>query len=105
MLNILERVCRLIRRCLSAVAMHQHCQLPLLAHNSCLICREKLEKEKKMREAIEKEKEQIEREKQDLMLRLYQFEEKTKKAEKGELWRGVGRLWWLADHTFGQQPG
>lgn len=37
-----------------------------------------------MREAIEKEKEQIEQEKQDLMMRLYQFEEKTKKAEKGE---------------------
>lgn len=55
----------------------------------CLICREKLEKEKKMREAIEKEKEQIEQEKQDLMMRLYQFEEKTKKAEKGE---GVASL-------------
>lgn len=25
----------------------------------------------------------MEREKQDLMMRLYQFEEKTKKAEKG----------------------
>lgn len=66
----------------------------------CLICREKLEKEKKMREAIEKEKEQIEREKQDLMLRLYQFEEKTKKAEKGEMWRGVGCFWWLFSVTI-----
>ncbi|KAG7222731.1 hypothetical protein INR49_026340 [Caranx melampygus] len=44
--------------------------------------RAQLENEKKKREAIEKEKEQIEREKQDLMMRLYQFEEKTKKAEK-----------------------
>ncbi|TMS12642.1 Ezrin [Larimichthys crocea] len=44
--------------------------------------RAQLENEKKKREAIEKEKEQMEREKQDLMLRLYQFEEKTKKAEK-----------------------
>ncbi|KAF6721383.1 Ezrin [Oryzias melastigma] len=41
-----------------------------------------LEKEKKRREAIEREKEQMEREKQDLMMKLYQFEEKTKKAEK-----------------------
>lgn len=31
----------------------------------------------------------MEREKQELMMRLYQFEEKTKKAEKGEGW-GVG---------------
>ncbi|KAM7395214.1 hypothetical protein PAMA_006801 [Pampus argenteus] len=44
--------------------------------------RAQLENEKKKREAIEKEKEQMEREKQELMLRLYQFEEKTKKAEK-----------------------
>ncbi|KAL3052339.1 hypothetical protein OYC64_004980 [Pagothenia borchgrevinki] len=41
-----------------------------------------LDNEKKKREAIEKEKEQMEREKQELMMRLYQFEEKTKKAEK-----------------------
>ncbi|KAI7800038.1 villin 2, partial [Triplophysa rosa] len=44
--------------------------------------RAQLESEKKRREAIEREKEQMEREKQDLMMRLYQFEEKTKKAEK-----------------------
>lgn len=44
-----------------------------------------MEKEKKMRVAIEKEKEQMEREKQDLMIRLYQFEEQTKKAENGEV--------------------
>lgn len=43
-----------------------------------------MEKEKKRREAIEKEKEMIEREKQDLMRRLCLFEEKTKKAERGE---------------------
>ncbi|XP_064197338.1 ezrin b [Anguilla rostrata] len=49
---------------------------------SSLICRAQLENEKKKREAIEKEKEQMEREKQELMMRLYQFEEKTKKAEK-----------------------
>ncbi|KAA8583087.1 hypothetical protein FQN60_015633 [Etheostoma spectabile] len=41
-----------------------------------------LENEKKKREAIEKEKEQMEQEKHDLMMRLYQFEEKTKKAER-----------------------
>uniref|UniRef100_A0AAZ3SNU1 FERM domain-containing protein n=1 Tax=Oncorhynchus tshawytscha TaxID=74940 RepID=A0AAZ3SNU1_ONCTS len=44
--------------------------------------RAQLENEKKKREAIEKEKEQMEREKQELMMRLYQFEEKTKRAEK-----------------------
>ncbi|KAM8832510.1 ezrin b isoform 2-T3 [Spinachia spinachia] len=44
--------------------------------------RAQLEKEKKRREAIEREKEQMEQEKQDLVMRLYQFEEKTKKAEK-----------------------
>nr|XP_020484160.1 ezrin [Labrus bergylta] len=41
-----------------------------------------LDNEKKKREAIEKEKEQMEQEKQDLMMRLIQFEEKTKKAER-----------------------
>ncbi|KAJ8392970.1 hypothetical protein AAFF_G00068740 [Aldrovandia affinis] len=41
-----------------------------------------LESEKKKREAMEKEKEQMEREKQELMMRLYQFEEQTKKAER-----------------------
>uniref|UniRef100_A0A672MEW3 Ezrin-like n=1 Tax=Sinocyclocheilus grahami TaxID=75366 RepID=A0A672MEW3_SINGR len=46
--------------------------------------RAQLEGEKKRREAIEIEKEQMEKEKQDLMMRLYQFEEKTKKAEKGK---------------------
>uniref|UniRef100_A0A3Q1IUY5 FERM domain-containing protein n=1 Tax=Anabas testudineus TaxID=64144 RepID=A0A3Q1IUY5_ANATE len=44
--------------------------------------RAQLDNEKKKREAIEKEKEQVEREKQDLMIRIFQFEEKTKKAEK-----------------------
>ncbi|XP_064820125.1 moesin-like, partial [Oncorhynchus masou masou] len=46
--------------------------------------RAQLENEKKKREAMEKEKDQMEREKQDLMLRLYQFEETTKKAERGK---------------------
>ncbi|GAA6096566.1 ezrin a [Tachysurus ichikawai] len=41
-----------------------------------------LENEKKKRENIEREKEQMEREKREMMLRLSQFEEKTKKAEK-----------------------
>ncbi|XP_054617812.1 ezrin b [Dunckerocampus dactyliophorus] len=44
--------------------------------------RAQLESEKKKREAIEREKELMEREKKDMMMRLYQFEEKTKKAEK-----------------------
>uniref|UniRef100_A0A4W4H5Q3 FERM domain-containing protein n=1 Tax=Electrophorus electricus TaxID=8005 RepID=A0A4W4H5Q3_ELEEL len=44
--------------------------------------RAQLESEKKKREAIEQEKEQMEREKRELMMRLYQFQEKTEKAEK-----------------------
>uniref|UniRef100_A0A8C4SJ85 Ezrin b n=1 Tax=Erpetoichthys calabaricus TaxID=27687 RepID=A0A8C4SJ85_ERPCA len=44
--------------------------------------RAQLENEKKKRENIEKEKEQMEREKQELMIRLQQFEEKTKRAER-----------------------
>ncbi|XP_062324828.1 ezrin a [Osmerus eperlanus] len=44
--------------------------------------RAQLESEKKKREAMEKEKENMEKEKQDLMLRLYQFEETTKKAQR-----------------------
>uniref|UniRef100_A0A669B9Z7 Ezrin b n=1 Tax=Oreochromis niloticus TaxID=8128 RepID=A0A669B9Z7_ORENI len=60
--------------------------------------RAQLENEKKKREAIEKEKEQMEQEKQDLMMRLYQFEEKTKKAEKGEA-RGRLCAAELAEHT------
>ncbi|XP_034381499.1 ezrin a [Cyclopterus lumpus] len=37
---------------------------------------------KEKREAMEKEKEQMESEKQDLMVKLYQFEETTKRAER-----------------------
>ncbi|MCJ8736873.1 hypothetical protein PDJAM_G00017310 [Pangasius djambal] len=44
--------------------------------------RAQLENEKKKRENIEREKEQMEREKREMMLRLSQFEEKAKKAEK-----------------------
>ncbi|KAK2892185.1 ezrin a [Channa argus] len=44
--------------------------------------RDQLESEKKKREAMEKEKQQMEKEKQDLMMKLYQFEETTKRAEK-----------------------
>ncbi|KAL0969499.1 hypothetical protein UPYG_G00228100 [Umbra pygmaea] len=44
--------------------------------------RAQLENEKKKREAMEREKEQMEKEKRDLMLRLHQFEETTKKAER-----------------------
>ncbi|KAI4888931.1 hypothetical protein NFI96_025069 [Prochilodus magdalenae] len=43
--------------------------------------RAQLENEKKKRETIEREKNQMEREKRDLMMQLYQLEEKTKKAE------------------------
>lgn len=39
-----------------------------------------------MRESIEREKEQIEQEKKELMLKLYQFKEQNKKAEQGKTW-------------------
>ncbi|XP_032366919.1 ezrin a [Etheostoma spectabile] len=44
--------------------------------------RDQLEREKKKRETMEREKEQMEKEKQDLMMKLYQFEETTKRAER-----------------------
>ncbi|XP_040285173.1 ezrin [Bufo bufo] len=44
--------------------------------------RQQLENEKKKREVVEKEKELMIREKEDLMLRLQEYEEKTRKAEK-----------------------
>ncbi|KAF7653199.1 hypothetical protein LDENG_00086050 [Lucifuga dentata] len=44
--------------------------------------RDQLESEKKRRETMEKEKEQMEREKQELMMKLYQYEETTKRAER-----------------------
>ncbi|XP_067311184.1 ezrin a isoform X1 [Pseudorasbora parva] len=44
--------------------------------------RAQLENEKKKREAIEKEKEMVEKEKQEMMMKLFQFEEQTKKVER-----------------------
>ncbi|KAM4542314.1 ezrin a [Odontesthes bonariensis] len=44
--------------------------------------RDQLEREKKKREAIEMEKQQMEKEKKDLMIKLYEFEETTKRAER-----------------------
>lgn len=46
--------------------------------------RERLEEEKRKREAIEQEKAGVEREKKDLIMKLYQYEETTKRAERGE---------------------
>lgn len=43
-----------------------------------------METEKKRRETVEREKEQMLREKEELMLRLQDFEQKTKRAEKGQ---------------------
>lgn len=40
--------------------------------------------EKRRREAIEREKEEMAREKRELMLKLDQYEETTKRAERGE---------------------
>ncbi|XP_034017700.1 ezrin b [Thalassophryne amazonica] len=47
-----------------------------------MIERAQLEKERQKREAIEREKEEMEREKKNLMMRLYDFQQQTKKAEK-----------------------
>ena len=44
--------------------------------------RQQLETEKKRRETVEREKEQMLREKEELMLRLQDYEQKTKRAEK-----------------------
>ncbi|KAG7234587.1 hypothetical protein INR49_002216 [Caranx melampygus] len=44
--------------------------------------RDLLESEKRRRETIQKEKDQMEREKQELMMRLHEFEETTKRAER-----------------------
>ncbi|XP_069016816.1 ezrin a [Embiotoca jacksoni] len=44
--------------------------------------RDQLEAEKKKREAMQKDKEQMEREKEGLMMKLQQFEETTKRAER-----------------------
>ncbi|KAM4723423.1 ezrin a [Anableps anableps] len=44
--------------------------------------RDQLEGEKTKRETIQREKEQMEREKQELMMKLYEFEETTKRAER-----------------------
>lgn len=56
----------------------------VLIHRFRLICRDQLENEKRKREAMERERQQMEREKQELMTRLSQFEETTKRAERGE---------------------
>lgn len=59
---------------------------------ACVSCRDQLEGEKKKREAIEREKEQMEREKQELMMKLYEFEETTKRAERGGAHRVTSKL-------------
>uniref|UniRef100_A0A8C9VYG7 Ezrin n=2 Tax=Scleropages formosus TaxID=113540 RepID=A0A8C9VYG7_SCLFO len=65
--------------------------------------RAQLENEKKKREAIEKEKEQMEKEKQDLMMRLSQFEEKTKKAEQGTVTAQLGHSM-MVKETVASRP-
>uniref|UniRef100_A0AAR2LX29 FERM domain-containing protein n=1 Tax=Pygocentrus nattereri TaxID=42514 RepID=A0AAR2LX29_PYGNA len=44
-----------------------------------------LENEKKKRENIEREKEEMEREKREMMMRLSQFEEQARKAQRGKV--------------------
>ncbi|KAM5228764.1 ezrin [Ctenodactylus gundi] len=58
--------------------------------------RQQLETEKKRRETVEREKEQMLREKEELMLRLQDYEQKTKKAEK-ELSEQIQRALQLED--------
>lgn len=52
--------------------------------NACPWRRDRLESEKRRREAIEREKADVEKEKKDLMTKLYEYEETTKRAERGE---------------------
>lgn len=54
-----------------------------LSHTHAHTHRAMLENEKKKREQAEKEKEKIEKEKEELMERLRQIEEQTKKAQQG----------------------
>lgn len=56
----------------------------LSAANACPSRRDRLESEKRRREAIEREKADMEKEKKDLMTKLYEYEETTKRAERGE---------------------
>lgn len=49
-----------------------------------MFCRDQLENEKRRRATIEKEKADMEREKRELMTKLCQYEETTKRAERGE---------------------
>lgn len=49
-----------------------------------MFCRDQLENEKKRRATIEREKADIEEEKQKLLMKLYQYEETTKRAERGK---------------------
>ncbi|XP_027130584.1 ezrin a [Larimichthys crocea] len=58
--------------------------------------RDRLENEKKRREAIEKEKDSVEREKQELMMKLYEYEETTRRAER-ELQEQLERAMRLED--------
>lgn len=54
------------------------------AANACPSRRDRLESEKRRREAIEREKADVENEKRNLVARLYEYEETTKRAERGE---------------------
>uniref|UniRef100_A0A3B3BNQ9 Ezrin a n=1 Tax=Oryzias melastigma TaxID=30732 RepID=A0A3B3BNQ9_ORYME len=57
--------------------------------------RDQLESEKRKREAMERERQQMEQEKHELMMRLSQFEETTKRAEReesGAAGCGAGRV-------------
>lgn len=54
------------------------------AANACPSRRDRLESEKRRREAIEREKADVENEKRNLVAKLYEYEETTKRAERGE---------------------
>lgn len=67
----------------STQAVIMKCEYLLFFLCVCVFCRDQLDIEKRKRETIEKEKEQMEREKLEMMTKLYEFEETTKRAERG----------------------
>lgn len=87
-----ERLQRQMERYGTAYLLQQMAHVVVIAWDKvkpsspcvCVLRRDRLEMEKRRRAAIEREKADMEREKKELMMRLNQFEETTKRAERGE---------------------
>lgn len=85
-----ERLQRQMERYGTADLLQQMAHVVVIAWDKvkpsspCVLRRDRLEMEKRRRATIEREKVDMEREKKELMMRLYQFEETTKRAERGE---------------------